>query len=87
MVQRGTVVNGVIVPEGSPPPEGTLVVFEPTAEFEYPHPMAPYDYAKEVAILRESIDDMKAGRGQSVDARTFLKELAIKRGLPLEPGE
>ena len=74
MVQRGTVMNGVIVPECSPPPDGTRVLFEPTEVFEYPHPMAPYDHAKEVALLRESIEDAKAGRGDSVEACAFLRK-------------
>jgi hypothetical protein len=37
MVQRGTVLNGVIVPDGPPLPEGTRVLFEKEEVFEYPH--------------------------------------------------
>jgi hypothetical protein len=69
MVRRGTVLNGVIVPEGPPLPEGTLVIFD-TAEGVnvYPHPLAPYDEEKELALLRESLAMMDAGeRGQSVE--------------------
>ncbi|MBA4190869.1 MAG: hypothetical protein C0467_23015 [Planctomycetaceae bacterium] len=61
MVQHGTVVNGVIVPDGPPPPEGTRVMFEAQGSFEYPHPLAPYDWEKELALLRESIAAMDAG--------------------------
>ena len=61
MAQRGTVVNGVIVPDGSPPPEGTHVLFEPAEAVEYPHPLASYDREKEPAVLREPIAEMDAG--------------------------
>jgi hypothetical protein len=68
MVQRGTVLNGVIVPDGPPPPDGTRVLFEKEQVFEYPHPLAPYDEEKELALLRESLALMDAGeRGQSVE--------------------
>ena len=43
-------------------------------------------YEEHLAILRQSIEDMKAGVG-GVEARKFLKELAIRHNLPLEPGE
>lgn len=36
-------------------------------------------------VLRESLDDVKAGR--VVPARQVLKEMAMRHGLPLEPGE
>jgi hypothetical protein len=61
MVQRGTVLNGVIVPDGPPPPEGTRVMFDHDEVYEYPHPMAPYDEEKELALLREIITQMNAG--------------------------
>jgi hypothetical protein len=68
MVQRGTVVNGVIVPDGSPPPDGTRVLFEKEEAFEYPHPLAPHDRDKEIALLRASIAQMDAGEeGSSVE--------------------
>jgi hypothetical protein len=68
MVQHGTVLNGVIVPDGPPPPDGTRVLFETEEVFEYPHPLAPYDTEKEVALLRESIAQMDAGeQGRSVE--------------------
>jgi hypothetical protein len=87
MTLQGTVINGVIVPDHATPlPEGARVRFELEEVFEYPHPMAPYDREKELGVLRESIEDMKAGRS-GVEAREFLKQLAVERGLPLEPGE
>ena len=45
----------------------------------------PYDREKELAILRESLEDVKAGR--TTPARQALADLARKYGLPLEPGE
>jgi len=81
MVQHGTVVNGVIVLDGNPPlTEGmrVQVVLPADADpddisplpgegLEYPHPMAPYDREKEVALLRGSIAAMDAGeKGKSV---------------------
>ena len=88
MALEGTVVNGrVELDDRTNLPDGTRVSIEPIATFEYPHPMASYDREKEIALLRESIEDAKAGRGESVEARAFLKQLAIERGLPLEPGE
>jgi hypothetical protein len=68
MLQRGTVLNGVIVPDGPPQPDGTRVLFENEEVFEYPHPLAPYDEEKELALLRESLALMDSGeRGQSVE--------------------
>ena len=62
MILEGTVVNRLIVPdEGSTLPEGTRVRIEPSEQFEYPHPMAPYDREKELALLRERIAEVQAG--------------------------
>ena len=78
MTIQGTVVNGMIVLDGAPQlPEGARVRVEltesaaesapPTEGFEYPHPLAPYDREKEMALLRESIAAMDAGeKGRSV---------------------
>jgi len=89
MTLEGTVVNGMIVLDGTPQlPEGARVRVE-LAEGEDPDdigpPPEPYDRAKELAILREALEDVKAGRG--TDARQFLKDLAEKHNLPLTPGE
>ena len=48
-------------------------------------PPEPYDREKELAILREALEDVKAGRG--TPAREFFKELAAEYNLPLEPEE
>lgn len=44
------------------------------------HPMAPYDREKELAILRQSIEDVKAGRGIPLDEA--IEELSREFGLP-----
>jgi hypothetical protein len=62
MTLEGTVVNGVIVPDGGATlPEGTRVLIELNPTFEYPHPMAPYDREKELAVLRASVAEQQAG--------------------------
>jgi hypothetical protein len=65
MVQRGTVRNGVIVPEGPPPPEGTEVVFEPAgADTDKDWgDIPPSTETREEILesLRQSIAETKAG--------------------------
>jgi hypothetical protein len=86
MTLEGTVVNGVIVLDGGARlPEGERVRIEVVDDDDVAPPPEPYDREKELAILRESIEDMKAGRGRP--AREILKELAEKYNLPLAPGE
>jgi hypothetical protein len=87
MTLQGTVVNGAIVLDGTPAlPEGTRVWVE-LDDTDTPHDpgMEPGTREAELASLRESIADMKAGRGRP--AREMLKEIAVKYNLPLEPGE
>ena len=70
MSLAGTIVNGSIQLDGNPSlPEGVRVWVDfEAAQFEYPHPLAPYDREKEVAILRERIATMDAGGpGMTVD--------------------
>lgn len=80
MSYEGTVVNGVIVPDGSPAlPEGARVRFDLEDDDTDPPP-EPYDREAELAILRESIREAKAGLG-----RPFLEvmaEVAAKYNLP-----
>ena len=64
----GTIVNGrVELDTPTDLPEGTRVVsleleeFKDEEVYEYPHPMAPYDREKEIALLRERIADVEAG--------------------------
>ena len=86
MAFTGTVVNGVIVLEdGMRLPDGVQVRVELDDPDDLAPPPEPYDREKELAILRESLEDVKAGR--TVPARQALADLARKYGLPLEPGE
>jgi len=81
----GTVVKGVIVLDGNPPlPDGTRVRVM-LDEDDLPLPSTTETYEEHLAALRESIEDMKAGRTRP--AREVLKEIAQRHNLPLEPGE
>jgi hypothetical protein len=87
MTLEGTVVNGMIVLDGTAQlPEGARVRVE---VFEDPDdigpPPEPYDRATELAILREALEDVKAGRG--MDAMEFLKQLSEEHNLPWPPVE
>ena len=89
MTLQGTVVNGAIVLDGSPLlPEGARVRVELTDEDDF-HDLSPpptnETYEQHLAALRESIEDMKAGKGRP--AREVLKDIALKYNLPLAPGE
>ena len=86
MTLEGTVVNGVIVLDGgAQQPEGERVRIEVVDDDDLAPPPEPYDREKELAILREALEDVKAGRG--TPAREFLKKLADEFNLPLAPGE
>ena len=86
MTLEGTVVNGLIVLDaGTQLPEGVRVRVELAEDDDLFPPPEPYDREKELAILRESLEDVKAGR--TTPARQALADLARKYGLPLEPGE
>ena len=93
MTLEGTVKNGTLVrDDGLRVPEGTRVRFEVIEEFDEDdidptdenlpddHPDAPYDREKELAILRESIAEMKAGGGRPFEE--VMAEIAAKHGLP-----
>lgn len=83
---EGTVVNGVIVLDGGARlPEGARVHVE-VADADDPVPPAePYDREKELAILREALEDVRAGRGMPFEQ--FMAELAAKHRLPSLPPE
>ena len=83
---EGTVRNGVIVlDDGMQLPEGARVLVEVADPDDLAPPVEPYDRETELAILREALEDVKAGRGRP--ARQLVKELAVQLKLPLEPGE
>jgi hypothetical protein len=89
MTLEGTVVNGMIVLDGTPQlPEGARVRVE-LADVEDPDdispPPEPYDRAKELAILREAVEDVKAGRGMPFEE--FMAKLAAEHKLPPVPPE
>lgn len=89
MTIEGTVQNGVIVLDGGAQlPEGCAVRVEMTEPDDFDDigpPPEPYDREQELAILREAVEDMKAGRG--VPFEEFMVELAVKYNLPLAPDE
>jgi len=86
---EGTVVNGVIVLDaGAQLPEGARVrvqLADDDGDDDLFPPPEPYDREKELAILREALEDVRADRG--TEAREFLKQLAEEHNLPLAPGE
>ena len=76
MVQHGTVVNGVIVPDGPPPPDGTRVVFQTEAaaddalwdELKVPPPPTAETREEFLESLRQSVAEAEAGeKGVSVE--------------------
>lgn len=94
MTLEGTVIDGAVVPDsGLRLPEGARVRFELVeddidlidASLPDDHPDAPYNREKELAILRESIAEMKAGGGRPW--REVLEELSLKHGLDPLPSE
>ncbi len=88
MTLEGTVVNGAIVLDGAPAlPEGARVRVELSGDDpdDAPPPPTTETHEEFLASLRESIANVNDGQG--VNARQFLKELAIQMKLPLQPGE
>jgi hypothetical protein len=86
MPLEGMVVNGVIVlKDGLKLPEGARLQVELTDPDDLAPPPELYDREKELAILRASIEDMKAGRG--VPFEEFMAQLAEELNLPPLPPE
>ncbi len=91
MILEGTIRNGRV--ELDEPPdwrEGTRVTVEVSTVddevLEYPHPMAPYDREKELALLRAAYADVQAGV-PGMPLEEFEAEFARKFGLPPVPPE
>jgi len=90
MTLEGTIQNGALVPDdGAGLPDGARVRYELLADDEddFGPPSDTETREEFLASLRESVADARAGTGGGVEARAFLKQLAIKHGLPLLPGE
>lgn len=85
MTLEGTVVNGAIVLDnGARLPEGERVRVE-LVDDDLAPPPEPYDRDKELAILREALEDVKAGRGMPFEE--FMAQLAAEYKLPYHPPE
>ncbi|MBY0526089.1 MAG: hypothetical protein K2R98_22025 [Gemmataceae bacterium] len=86
---EGTVVNGVVVLDsGTQLPEGVRVRVELTDSDDpddFAPPPEPYDREKELAILREAIEDVRAGRGMPLEE--FMAKLSAELNLPSVPPE
>lgn len=79
MTLDGTVVNGVVVLDGNVAlPEGSRVRVD-CERFEYPHPLAPYDLEKELALLRASHESLEAGE-IGIPLEEFSSQLAREFG-------
>ncbi len=86
MTLEGTVVNGVIVLDGGAQlPEGARVRVEPAEDDDFFPPLEPYDREKELAILRQSLEDVKAGK--AVPFEEFMAQVAKEFNLPPQPPE
>jgi len=87
MKLNGTIVNGQVhLDAPTELPDGTRVSLSPQMDFEddfdYPHPMAPYDREKEAALLRDRIADMQAGiPGLTVDETFAALDAELNRTL------
>jgi len=86
---EGNVVNGVVVLDGGGLlPEGARVRIE-VADLDdlddLVPPSEPYDREKELAILREAVEDMRAGRGMPFEE--FMAQLTAECNLPPMPSE
>lgn len=70
--------------DGDDPELDTLILPDPS--LPPGHPLAPYDRETELAILRESIEKMKAGEA-GIPLRQAMEELSRKHNLPPLPPE
>jgi len=77
---EGTVVNGVVVLDGGAPlPEGARVRVEVADPNDLSPPVEPNDREQELAILRESLEDAKAGRTRPFEE--VMAEIAARYNL------
>src|SRR5687768_5833655 len=81
MTWSGTVVNGVIVLQGGAQlPEGAHVRVELEDLDDSAPPPEPYDRENELTILRESLEDARAGRTRPFEE--VMAEIAARHNLP-----
>ena len=86
MALEGMVVNGAIVLDGGAKlPEGARVRIEVTDPDDLAPPPEPYNRDQELAILREALEDVRAGRGMPFEE--FMAKLAEEYQLPAVPPE
>jgi len=82
MTLEGTVMNGVVVlDDDARLPEGARVHVEVRERLEYPHPMAPYDREKELALLKSRHEE-SVGGGKSFTLEEVQAEFAREFNLP-----
>jgi hypothetical protein len=84
MTLEGTVVNGVVVFDGTARiPDGIRVRVDVELDEELPpdHPLAPYDRKTEIALLRERIAAADAG-GPIIPLREAMAQIAMEMKLP-----
>lgn len=89
MTLEGIVRGIVMIPEGTPPSEGARVRHKllDADEDDGIGPLPTTETREEIlAAIRESVAEARAGVG-GVEAREFLKWIALAYGLPLMPGE
>ena len=89
MMCEGTVVNGVVVLDGDAPlPKRCAYGWRMEEDHfdDVSPPPITETHEEHLAILRQSIGEAQAGAG-GIEARQFLKDLAKKHNLPLQPGE
>jgi hypothetical protein len=86
MTLEGTMVNGVIVLDGGAQlPEGARVRVEVIDPEDLAPPPEPCDREKELAILRESLQDAEAGRTRPFEE--VMAEVAGRYNLPRQQPE
>ena len=84
----GTIVNGrVELDAPADLPAGTRGRFvpDPQDEHDFGPPPDTHDRATELVILREALEDVKAGRGRPF--RQVIDEIAAEFNLPPEAGD
>jgi hypothetical protein len=86
MMLEGIVRNGMIMLDGGAQlPDGVRVRVEVADPDDLAPPLEPYDRGKELSILREALEDVRAGRGTPFEE--FMSQVATEFKLPPVPPE